>query len=85
MSVLLEGQRAHGTMLFDLRDLKEIVKRSVIDRIDHTDLNEFLPDPSLEALAEWIWTQLRAAIPPAIRIGVVIWETRSIYAEFWGE
>jgi 6-pyruvoyltetrahydropterin/6-carboxytetrahydropterin synthase len=85
MTVLLEGQRAPGAMLFDMRDLKEIVRRDVIDRLDHKDLNEILPDPSLEALTEWIWTQLRTQIPASIRIGVIVWETRSIYAEFWGE
>lgn len=85
MSVLLEGQRAPGGMLFDMRQLKELVQRNVIDRLDHKDLNEILPDPSLEALAEWIWQQLRGAIPAAIRIGIIVWETRSIYAEFWGD
>lgn len=83
-SVLLEGERAPGAMLFDMRQVKQVAEKQVIAELDHRDLNAVLPDPSLEALTEWIWVRLRAAVPAGIRVGIQVWETRSIYAEFWG-
>ncbi|MGH9481751.1 MAG: 6-pyruvoyl trahydropterin synthase family protein [Terriglobales bacterium] len=83
-TVLLEGERTAGTMLYDMRGLKAVVERELIAPLDHNRLDAVLPDPSLEALAEWMWAQLRPHIPEQLRLGLEVWETRSIYVEFWG-
>jgi len=83
-TVLVEGERAPGAMLFDARQLKLVVGKEIIEKLDHSNLDEMLPDASLEALAEWIWQKLRPFVPAALRLGLVVWETRSIYVEFWG-
>lgn len=84
-TVLLEGERAAGGMLFDLRGLKPLVEREVIAALDHNDLDALLPDSSLEGLADWIWQRLRPHLPATLRLGLVLWETRSIFLEYWGE
>lgn len=84
-TVLLEGEHENQGMLFDLRQLKPLVEREVVARLDHTDLDQLLPEPSLEALAEWIWRQLRPHLPARLRLGLVVWETRSLFVEFWGD
>lgn len=84
-TVMVEGERpAAGGMLYDLRALKPLVEREVLARLDHQNLDRILPDPSLEALAAWIWERLRPAIPPPLALGLTVWETRSLYVEFWG-
>lgn len=83
-TVLLEGDRLPGAMLYDVRQLKQIVAQQIITPLDHANLDKLLPDPSLEMLAEWIWRRLRSQLPERLRVGVQIWETRSIFAEFWG-
>ncbi|HUX68193.1 MAG TPA: 6-carboxytetrahydropterin synthase [Terriglobales bacterium] len=83
-TVMLEGERAAGAMLYDLRGLKPLVEREVIAALDHQNLDGILPDPSLEALAEWMWGRLRPHLPAGLRLGLEVWETRSIYVEFWG-
>ncbi|MGH9520828.1 MAG: 6-pyruvoyl trahydropterin synthase family protein [Terriglobales bacterium] len=83
--VMIEGERLPGAMLFDARQLKQMVATLVIAPLDHADLNQLLPDPSLEMLAEWIWQRLRSQLPQRLRLGVQIWETRSIFAECWGQ
>lgn len=83
-TVMLEGERLPGGMLYDVRQLKQMVAALVITPLDHADLNTLLPDPSLEMLAEWIWQRLRSQLPQRLRVGVQIWETRSIFAEYWG-
>jgi 6-pyruvoyl-tetrahydropterin synthase len=85
LTVMVEGERAAGQMLLDMRHLRAIVEKSVIAKLDHQNLDQVLGDGSLEALAEWIWRELREALPRRLRIGVVLWETRTIFAEYWGE
>src|SRR5690348_17151289 len=62
-TVMLEGTLGRDAMLFDLRGLKPLVEREVIAVLDHANLDAILPGPSLEALAEWIWRQLRPHLP----------------------
>ena len=85
LTLLIEGLRATGEMVFDARQLKPLVEQLVIARLDHTNLNELLPDASSEALAEWIWQQLRPQIPPRLRLGIHVWETRTTFVEYWGD
>ncbi len=83
LTVWLEGERAAGEMLFDLRQLKSLVAETVIAPLDHAHLNSILPDPSTEALAEWIWRRLRPRLPAALRLGVRLDETRTTSVEYW--
>lgn len=83
-TVMVEGERAPGAMLLDARQLKRVVASEVIEKLDHANLDQILPDASLEALAEWIWQALRPFVPAKLRLGLTVWETRSIYIEFWG-
>lgn len=83
-TVMLEGELDGQGMLYDLRELKTLVEYSVIAPLDHRNLDAILEHPSLEALASWIWDQLRPAVPAHLRLGLTLWETRSLYVEFWG-
>ena len=84
LTVMLEGERTPGAMLFDLRQLKPLVECEVIALLDHGDLDALIPDSSLEGLAEWIWRRLRPAFPVHLRLGLQLWETRSLFIEYWG-
>ncbi|MGH9526826.1 MAG: 6-pyruvoyl trahydropterin synthase family protein [Terriglobales bacterium] len=84
LTVWLEGERPGGGLLFDLRQLKPLVQGHVLDPLDHSNLNERIADPSTEALAEWIWRQLRPHLPAALRLGIRLEETRTTSIEFWG-
>lgn len=81
---MLEGELDGQGMLFDLRDLKTLVEYAVIAPLDHRNLDAILQHSSLEALASWIWDQLRPSVPAHLRLGLTLWETRSLYVEFWG-
>lgn len=87
LTVMLEGELDGGGdgMLFDLRGLKTLVDACIIAPLDHRNLDAVLEHPSLEMLAQWIWNQLRPQIPAPLRLGLRLWETRSLYVEFWGK
>jgi 6-pyruvoyltetrahydropterin/6-carboxytetrahydropterin synthase len=64
LTVTLEGtpEPASG-MLLDFAQLKRVVRGEVLERLDHTDLNQLIDNPTAENLCRWIWERLTAALP----------------------
>ncbi len=58
LEVTVEGPIRDDGLVFDFHDLKRIVTERVIDRLDHRDLNELLPNPSAENVLVWIRHEL---------------------------
>jgi 6-pyruvoyltetrahydropterin/6-carboxytetrahydropterin synthase len=77
-------------MVIDLKRLKDIVRRRIIDRVDHTNLNEdvdFLRDviPTAENLARSFWQQLAPAINEGALYEIVLHETEKNSVVYRGE
>ena len=79
-------------MVFDLREIKEILNREVVDPMDHRFLNREVPPfdrivPTAENLAAEIWRR----IEPHVRRGnarlhnVRLFETPDLYVDYGGE
>jgi 6-pyruvoyltetrahydropterin/6-carboxytetrahydropterin synthase len=67
-------------MVIDLKRLKDIMRVTVIDQVDHTNLNEDVPFlkgviPTAENLARAFWQQLAIAIPRGELYQIVLQET----------
>jgi 6-pyruvoyltetrahydropterin/6-carboxytetrahydropterin synthase len=58
LEITVEGPVQKNGMVIDFVILKNIVKKKVIEKLDHHDLNEILENPSSENLVQWIWDQL---------------------------
>jgi 6-pyruvoyltetrahydropterin/6-carboxytetrahydropterin synthase len=77
-------------MVIDLKRLKDIMRERVIDRVDHTNLNEdveFLAGviPTAENLARAFWQQLAGAITNGELDEVVLEETERNSVRYRGE
>jgi 6-pyruvoyltetrahydropterin/6-carboxytetrahydropterin synthase len=77
-------------MVIDLKRLKDIMRERVVDRVDHTNLNEdvdFLRDviPTAENLARCFWQQLAPAIPNGELYEVALQETERNSVRYRGE
>ena len=77
-------------MVIDLKTLKDIVRRQIIDRVDHTSLNEdveFLRGviPTAENLARSFWQQLAPAITEGRLYEVALQETEKNSVVYRGE
>jgi 6-pyruvoyltetrahydropterin/6-carboxytetrahydropterin synthase len=70
--------------VMDFADVKAAVK-PVINQLDHYYLNEIegLENPTSEALARWLWTRIRPALPGLARI--VVRETCTSGCTYQGE
>ena len=81
---------AETGMVIDLKRLKDIVRERVIDRVDHTNLNEdvdFLRNvvPTAENLARAFWQQLAPAIREGKLYEVALQETEKNSVLYRGE
>jgi 6-pyruvoyltetrahydropterin/6-carboxytetrahydropterin synthase len=93
LEVTLEGDPDPVTgMVFDLKQLKEIIQKAVVEPMDHRFLNYEVPPfdtvvPTTENVAVEIWNRLQ----PAFRGGraqlhnVRLHETEDLYVDYTGE
>ena len=92
LEVTLSGEPDAATgMVYDLKRLKEVIEREVIEPMDHRFLNrEVTPFdtvvPTPENIAREIWNRLEPALRlPAARLhNVRLYETDELYVEYAG-
>ena len=88
--VKLRGKIDKDTgMVFDLGELKEIIKIEIEDLLDHKNLNIDIPYfndiiPTTENLSVFIWNKLRNAIELDCEISVILYETPRNFVEYTG-
>lgn len=91
LEVSVEGPVDPETgMVIDLKKLKDIMRREVIDRVDHKNLNEdvdFLRGviPTAENLAIAFWRRLAPAIDEGHLTRIIVHETERNSATYGGE
>jgi 6-pyruvoyltetrahydropterin/6-carboxytetrahydropterin synthase len=74
----------------DLKELKEIMNREVIEAMDHRFLNKEVADfkdqiPTTENLAISIWRRLQPKLSLAELHRVRVYETPDLFVDFYGE
>ena len=79
-------------MVFDLRELKEIMNAEVVDPMDHRFLNREVPPfdrvvPTTENIARDIWRRLEPHLNDGRRQlhAVRVYETHDLYVDYFGE
>lgn len=81
---------ARTGFVVDLKDLKEIMNREVIDVMDHRFLNKEVPEfataiPTTENIAISIWKRLESKLSVAQLHRVRVYETPDLFVDFYGE
>jgi 6-pyruvoyltetrahydropterin/6-carboxytetrahydropterin synthase len=74
----------------DLKELKEILQREVLEALDHRFLNKEVPEfreriPTTENLAVAIWDRLAPKLRAACLHRVRVYETPDLFADYYGE
>lgn len=67
----------------DFSELKAVVKREVVDLLDHRYVNDLIENPTAEIMAVWIWNRLAAPLSGLVEIE--LFETRSCSVVYRGE
>ena len=90
LEVMVTGDVVDDTgFLVDLGNLKKIVKKNVIDILDHSLFNvevEFFKDrqPSSENLVIFIWNQIQSELKGAKLHRIRLHETPTIFTDYYG-
>ena len=74
---LQETGPAQG-MIVDFDDIAAVVRPHVVERLDHSSLNDVLANPTAEHIALWIWDELAPRLAGLSEI--VVWETATACA-----
>lgn len=79
LGVTLKGGPDSEGMVFDFVELKKTVGELVLSKLDHAYLNEVIPQPTAEYIAEWVFKALDEALrrPNCELYEVQVWETAS--------
>lgn len=82
LRITIDGPLQKNGLVMDFVEIKNIVKRKVIDRLDHTNLNDTIEQTSAENIAIWIWDEIVNDIPNLAEVRV--WETADSFAIYEG-
>jgi 6-pyruvoyltetrahydropterin/6-carboxytetrahydropterin synthase len=90
LEVTVGGETDPATgMVLDLKELKEILEREVMERMDHRHLNYEVPElkgqiPTCENVAAVIWKLLEPKIAHGHLHRVRLWESPDLYVDCYG-
>ena len=65
-------------MVVDFDEIDHVVQRAVIQRLDHSSLNDLMENPTSENILLWIWDELESAFDDLSEL--VLWETQTASA-----
>ena len=91
LEVIVAGEVDSDTgFVMDLKDLKEIVRKNIISKVDHKNLNldtDFMNGkiPTSENIVIAIWNELENKITKGKLFSVKLYETENNYFEYKGE
>ena len=68
LEVTVIGEPEHNGMIMDFYDVKKIVEERVIDKLDHTYLNDIIEQSTAERITLWIWNALYKELPSLYEI-----------------
>jgi 6-pyruvoyltetrahydropterin/6-carboxytetrahydropterin synthase len=91
LEVTVKGEvDARTGFVVDLKELKDIMEREVVNAMDHRHLNKEVPEfakliPTTENLAVVIWKRLEPTLRVAKLHRVRVYEAEDLFADFYGE
>ena len=91
LEVTVKGEvHRRSGFVVDLKDLKEVLNREVLEALDHRFLNkevaEFLHQiPTTENLAIAVWQRLQAKLGAASLHRVRVYESHDLFVDYYGE
>ena len=91
LEVTVKGEINERTgFVVDLKELKDIMNREVVDAMDHRHLNKEVPEfataiPTTENIAIVAWKRLQSKIKVAKLHRVRVYESPDLFADYYGE
>ena len=74
LRIVVKGAPDHMGVILDTRTIEKIVNQEVIAKLDKKNLNEIIPNPTMERISTWVWDKLKPKINQLYEVRV--WENR---------
>lgn len=84
LHVSVEGEIRKDGLVIDFVDLKNFVKERVINKLDHSNLNDLFENPTTELIAKWIWTRLNDIENVKLK-EIKLWESPVSFVTYNGD
>ena len=91
LEVTVKGEvHPQSGFVVDLKEMKEVLNREVLDAFDHRFLNKEVPEfldanPTTENIAVSVWKRLENKLDHARLHRVRVYETPDLFVDFYGE
>lgn len=91
LEVTVKGEvHPQSGFVVDLKEMKEVLNREVLDAFDHRFLNKEVPEfvaanPTTENIAVAVWKRLENKLDHARLHRVRVYETVDLFVDFYGE
>ncbi len=87
LHITVEGERNEEGMVLDFVILKDIIKENILNKLDHSSLNDFFRQPSTENIIYWIWNELENKLkgPNYCLCEIKLWESPTSFVVYKGE
>jgi len=85
LEVTIKGKLNQKTgMVMDFEDIKKIVDKFVLKKLDHQYINKIIKVPTAENIVQWIWKVLSKSFKKYnVELYMVkLWETSNSYATY---
>jgi 6-pyruvoyltetrahydropterin/6-carboxytetrahydropterin synthase len=82
LHVTVNGPVQKNGLIIDFSTIKKVVKKLILDKLDHKYLNDIINQPSAENITLWIWKQLENKLP---LYEIKLWETPTSFVTYRGE
>ena len=72
LRIILEGEVNKNGFVIDFSEFKKIINDAIIEKLDHSYLNDLIKQPTAENIIKWIWNKLEKKLP---LYEIWLWET----------
>ena len=83
--VTLKGSPDENGLLIDFLDIKKVVTEKILDKLDHSNLNDTIEQPTAENIAIWAWDRLKDAFKKAELYEIKIFESKDSFVTYRGK
>ena len=82
LRVIVEGPIRKDGLVMDFMDIKKVVNERIVEKLDHSTINDTIKNASVENMCVWVWKQLKPKIKGLVEVR--IWETPNSFAVYSG-
>lgn len=77
-----QSKTIRDCMVLDFKELKSLVNKEIVDKLDHSYLNDFYVQPTAEVMASNMFDYIKSILPKDCTLEKVrLYETEDSYAE----